>query len=130
MTDKKLAPTHFRLLSKLKAIGPYLREGECKEGYYLFDCLCICVDDKKSPEEREFFGWWMELEQQETLYSANFKLGLYNAEGNWVDYKIPKDHLADITKLQKSFCEKLNKTLAEFELEFELHIESAEFSEV
>ncbi len=56
MSDVIKHPTHYRLLSALKAIGPYLREPQSSEGYYLFDCLAACVNDKKSPEEREFWG--------------------------------------------------------------------------
>ncbi|EGV2674026.1 Crl family RNA polymerase assembly factor, partial [Vibrio parahaemolyticus] len=54
MSETTQGPTHFRLMSKLKAIGPYLREPQSQEGRYYFDCLSVCVDDKKSPEKREF----------------------------------------------------------------------------
>lgn len=51
MSDTKKSPTHYRLLSTLRAIGPYLRESQCVDGSYLFDCLSVCVNDKKSPEK-------------------------------------------------------------------------------
>ncbi|EPW2902795.1 Crl family RNA polymerase assembly factor, partial [Vibrio cholerae] len=45
MSEMTKTPTHYRLLSTLKAIGPYLREGQCSERFYLFDCLASCVND-------------------------------------------------------------------------------------
>ncbi len=47
MSETTQGPTHFRLMSKLKAIGPYLREPQSQERRYYFDCLSVCVDDKK-----------------------------------------------------------------------------------
>ena len=55
MSEEAKKPTHYRLVTALKAIGPYLREPLCKEGAYHFDCLSVCVDDSKSPEDREFW---------------------------------------------------------------------------
>ena len=54
MTGEKKTPTHFRLLTTLRAIGPYLREVQSSEGAYLFDCLSVCVNDKKSPENAHY----------------------------------------------------------------------------
>ena len=31
MSEMTKTPTHYRLLSTLKAMGPYLREGQCSE---------------------------------------------------------------------------------------------------
>lgn len=77
MSEMTKTPTHYRLLSTLKAMGPYLREGQCSERFYLFDCLASCVNDKKSPEKREFWGWWMELTQNEQEMSACYHIGRY-----------------------------------------------------
>lgn len=65
MSEVTNNPTHNRLLTKLRAMGPYLRDPQSKEGHYYFDCLSVCVDDRKSPELREFWGWWMVLESVE-----------------------------------------------------------------
>ncbi|EGQ9673206.1 sigma factor-binding protein Crl, partial [Vibrio parahaemolyticus] len=75
MSETTQGPTHFRLMSKLKAIGPYLREPQSQEGRYYFDCLSVCVDDKKSPEKREFWGWWMDLESIEGGFTAKYHIG-------------------------------------------------------
>lgn len=133
MTNKVVSPTHFRLLTALRAIGPYLREPESKEGTYLFDCLSVCVDDKKSPEEREFWGWWMELDSTMTdkvvdSFVAKFQVGMYDKEGNWVAVKVPKKFKQEVARTQEEFLKKLTKVLEErFALEFTLHDESEEF---
>ncbi|TXZ87081.1 Crl family RNA polymerase assembly factor, partial [Vibrio cholerae] len=40
--------------------------------------------DKKSPEKREFWGWWMELTQNEQEMSACYHIGRYTLAGDWV----------------------------------------------
>lgn len=128
MTEVAASPTHFRLLSALRAIGPYLRESDSKEGNYLFDCLSVCVDDKKSPEEREFWGWWMELEKTREGFVANFFTGIYNQDGNWQDVPVPEKEIKEVTRTQDEFVKKLSKVLKEkFSLSFELHQESEQF---
>ncbi|MDG3087313.1 sigma factor-binding protein Crl [Vibrio hannami] len=128
MTEVAASPTHYRLLSALKAIGPYLREPDSSEDSYLFDCLSACVDDKKSPEEREFWGWWMELTVTDSRYIACFKTGIYNLEGVWEKTDIPANASAEVTRTQQEFVKKLTAALKDrFDLGFELHPESEEF---
>ncbi|GEA49314.1 sigma factor-binding protein Crl [Vibrio inusitatus NBRC 102082] len=120
-------PTYHRMIAKLKAIGPYLREAECKPNLFLFDCLSVCVDDTKSPECREFWGWWMELEKQdeENICTARFHHGMYNASGAWVDEKLPAAAEAEVQRTQSVFQAKIQKQLTEqFALEFALHEDS------
>lgn len=127
MLDKRY-PTHYRLLAALKAIGPYLREGQSKEGYYLFDCLSVCVDDKPSPEKREFWGWWMELQLEEGGFAAKYHHGCYNVDGNWMATELPFSVRHDVHQTQEAFHRKLTQVLNDkFELEVNLHDESAEF---
>ena len=121
-------PTHFRLLTSLRALGPYLRESQSKEGFYLFDCLGVCVNDKKSPEEREFWGGWLELEQQENQFAARYRIGKYNSLGEWVDEPLPKKAVADVNRIQNSFHQSLLTMLKnEYEIDVVLHDESVEF---
>ncbi len=128
MPEMTQNPTHYRLLSALKAIGPYLREGQCKEGSYVFDCLASCVDDKKSPEKREFWGWWMELDQTESGFEAKYYTGRYNLAGEWEAKNIPQAALKEVSQNQEDFHKKLEQTLEErFGLALSVHEESVEF---
>lgn len=111
MTDTS-APTHYRLMTSLKAIGPYLREGECEAGAYLFDCLSVCVNDKKSPEKREFWGWWLELEKQENAFIANYTFGQYDEKGQWLDVAIPDKARPEVERTLEDFHQKLVKVLS------------------
>ncbi|MEH0665346.1 sigma factor-binding protein Crl [Vibrio scophthalmi] len=128
MTGEKKTPTHFRLLTTLRAIGPYLREVQSSEGAYLFDCLSVCVNDKKSPEKREFWGWWLELSLVDGYYEARYRTGLYDVSGEWRDEPLPKKAVEDVTKTQEAFHQKLIETLStEFDLEVKMHQQSVEF---
>lgn len=121
-------PTHYRLLSAFKAIGPYLREGKCKEGNYLFDCLAVCVDNKKAPEKREFWGWWMVLGKTDAGYEAKYQSGRYNLAGEWEVKDIPESAQAEVIQNQEEFHQKLERTLGErFGLSVSMHEESVEF---
>ena len=133
MVNNVVSPTHFRLLTALRAIGPYLRESESAENSYLFDCLSVCVDDKQSPEMREFWGWWMELGASKVDdavdgFVAKFKMGMYDTDGNWQTVELPKSVIPEVTRTQQEFLKKLSKVLEErFALSFVLHEESVEF---
>ncbi len=128
MSAQAQSPTHYKLLTTLKAIGPYLREPQCEEGAYLFDCLSVCVNDKKSPELREFWGWWLELEKSEDRFEARYRTGLYDDQGEWRDKAIPKKATEDVNRTQEVFHKKLVDTLQnEFEIAVTMHKESVEF---
>ncbi|MCW8332856.1 sigma factor-binding protein Crl [Vibrio sp. SCSIO 43135] len=128
MSEMTKKPTHYRLISTLRAIGPYLRESQSNEGYYMFDCLSVCVNDKKSPEEREFWGWWLELELSEQGFLAKYHSGKYDSAGDWQGDSIPKKAVAEVNRTQDDFHNKLTATLKErFDIDVELHKESVEF---
>ncbi|MFB9133395.1 sigma factor-binding protein Crl [Vibrio sp. AK197] len=128
MSEVTKLPTHYRLLSTLRAVGPYLREVQCRDGFYLFDCLSVCVDEKKSPEEREFWGWWLELEQNQHHCVAKYHIGLYNDVGDWVPCEISAAALKEVKRTQEAFHTKLTDTLSDkFEMTVELHSDSCEF---
>ena len=129
MSEVTKAPTHFRLISNLKSIGPYLLEPLSRENYYLFDCLSVCVNDQKSPEEREFWGWWLELERDGDAFCARYLIGLYDIEGNWQEKKLPKKAIEEVNRTQMAFHEKLEQMLSsKFALSVKLHPQSAQFT--
>jgi sigma factor-binding protein Crl len=113
---------HNRVIAALKAIGPYLREGESQIGEYAFDCFSVCVDDSQSPEVREFWGWWLELIRHDGYFEANYHHGLFNAAGNWVEKKPDNHALDEVHRTQAAFHKKLTVLLeTKFEAQIKLH---------
>lgn len=126
MTNVK-EPTHYRLMTSLKAIGPYIRESECQAGQYLFDCLSVCVDDKKSPELREFWGWWLDLTKTDNDFVANYTFGQYDEKGDWLDIAIPDDAQKEVEKTLENFHQKLVNVLSEtYDYNISLHKNSVD----
>ncbi|OAN13899.1 XRE family transcriptional regulator [Photobacterium jeanii] len=114
MTTETAFPPHGRLVTKLTAIGPYLRQQQSKEGEFFFDCLASCISAKKEPEEREFWGWWLVMtESDKGGYQYRYHFGRYNADGNWVEDKVPAKHSEAVLKTLNDFYPKLTSVLDE-----------------
>lgn len=129
MTAIAAEPTHFRLLTTLKAIGPYLREAECQPGMYLFDCLSVCTDEQKSPELREFWGWWLKLEKNEKNFVANYSYGQYDEKGQWVDVSIPLKAQPEVERTLETFHQKLTNSLSgQYSFTLSLHQDSVDMA--
>jgi sigma factor-binding protein Crl len=128
MSETAKTPTHYRLIAAFKAIGPYLRETLSKDGSYHFDCLSVCVDDTKSPEDREFWGWWLDLALVDGQFEATYQIGCYNQIGEWILESAPKSAINEINRTQEVFHQKLKATLNDkFELVVSIHDDSVEF---
>ncbi|MGL4735570.1 MAG: sigma factor-binding protein Crl [Enterovibrio sp.] len=107
MAEATKTLSHNRLLTRFAQLGPYLRRDLCTTESYFFDCLSVCVNDKKSPETREFWGWWLELAPTETGFSYTYHYGKFNTAGDWVADAKHKESLAHINDTLNDFYKKL-----------------------
>ncbi|WP_413110819.1 sigma factor-binding protein Crl [Thaumasiovibrio sp. DFM-14] len=108
------APTHGRLMMKLAAIGPYLREKKSAKGCYFFDSLVSCVDAEKAPESREFWGWWLYLTvTDEQQCFARYGLGRYDQNGAWLAAELPEQASLDVQANLSAFESMLQKAMKE-----------------
>lgn len=103
--------TYKRLLRQFTAMGPYLREEQCEQGRYYFDCLSVCVSAKPAPDKREFWGWWLVLEQNEHSFSYHCEFGLYNVDGQWQSKAVPKKHQEEVERTLAHFHQLLSNKL-------------------
>ena len=112
-----LIPSRGRLFKLFTDLGPYFRKSQSAESHFFFDCLEVCLDAEKEPEQREFFGWWLTVERDENGFSYERFNGRYNLEGDWVHCKIKKKDQKALDASFELFIARL-KTLIETETEF------------
>lgn len=113
MTTETIFPPHGRLMTKLTALGPYLRKQKSKEGEFFFDCLASCISANKSPEEREFWGWWLVLTATDIGFEYRYNFGRYDSKGNWIKGVLPAKHTEAVLKTLDDFYVKLTKFVKE-----------------
>ncbi|WP_022940298.1 sigma factor-binding protein Crl [Psychromonas hadalis] len=112
-----LSPSRGRLFKLFTDLGPYFRKLQSTESSFFFDCLEICLDAEKEPENREFYGWWLVVTRNENGFDYERYDGKYNLEGNWVVCKIKKKDQKQLDDSFELFIERL-KSLIETQTGF------------
>ena len=129
VSDVENGPSHGRIIKLLTDLGPYYRRLQSTESSYFFDCLEICIDDEKEPEEREFLGWWIVVTNNgDGCHYERFN-GRYNLAGDWVAENISAQ---DLQQLDNSFALFIGRlqSLIEVELRQQLNAIEVVCSEV
>lgn len=106
-----------KLLKHFNRLGPYLRESQCQDDLFFFDCLAICVNAKTAPEKREFWGWWLELRRELDGFVYHYKLGMFDKAGNWQQIEINKSNIIkSLKETLQEFYKRLGDSLNTLEL--------------
>jgi len=116
-------PTHNRLLTVFKSVGPYVREKSCIDGCYLFDCLSVCVDEKESPDAREFWGWWVEISKDGDIFKGKSNVGRYDVSGTWIDEKLTSAVTDEVKRTYDVFSQKITLALKD-KFNLDIHLDS------
>lgn len=113
-----LSPSRGRIFKLFTDLGPYFRKLQSTETSFFFDCLEICLDAEKEPEEREFYGWWLIVTCSEDGFDYERYNGRYDLAGDWIVSKIKKkdqkqldvafdlfiERLASLIEVETGFC--------------------------
>ncbi|MGB5445939.1 MAG: sigma factor-binding protein Crl [Psychromonas sp.] len=129
ISDVENGPSHGRMIKLLTELGPYFRRLQSTESSYFFDCLEICVDDNKEPEEREFLGWSIVVTNNGESFLYERFNGRYNLAGEWVAENISAQDLQQLDNSFALFIARL-QTLLDVEMQQQLHAIEEVCSEV
>ena len=110
----KTEPSRGRLFKLFNDLGPYFRKSLSTESSFFFDCLEVCINPEKEPEQREFYGWWMIVTKQEECFNYQRFDGIYNLAGDWVAETISSKDQQQLDQSFELFLKRL-KILLEIE---------------
>lgn len=108
-----------RLFKLFTELGPYFRKLQSTESSFFFDCLEICIDVEKEPEEREFYGWWLVVERNDNGVRYQRFDGIYNLAGDWVEERMNATQQQQLDKSFQLFLKRL-ATLIDIETDLAL----------
>jgi sigma factor-binding protein Crl len=115
----KKIPSRGRLFKLFTDLGPYFRKQYSTESLFFFDCLEICIDSEKEPEQREFYGWWINLKKNDSAFTYERFDGMYNIDGEWKIESLSAANKKQIDKSFKLFIDRLEALIvSETGLEF------------
>ena len=106
-----MKPSRGRLFKLFTDLGPYFRKLQSTESLFFFDCLEICLDAEKLPEEREFYGWWLHLEKDQDGYKYQRFDGCYNLAGDWVVETLSTENQKQVDQSFELFLKRLEALL-------------------
>ena len=113
MPDGASQLSHNRLVYRFTQLGPYLRKDKTREEQYFFDCLSVCINANKSPQTREFWGWWFELNTDENGFYYDYQFGKFDTKGNWLEETVPNQNSKEVKNTLSDFYQKLQAFVEE-----------------
>lgn len=106
-----------RVVKKFSELGPYLREQQCGQQNFFFDCLAVCLNASHPPDKREFWGWWLTLETQQDHMIYHYYFGMYDHTGNWVKTVIRRQKAQqEVEKSLQQFFHRLTKLACDLKI--------------
>lgn len=119
MTDESQLISYNKLVTRFTQLGPYLRKEKTNEEQYFFDCLSVCINADKTPETREFWGWWFELNATDDGFRYDYQFGKFNTAGDWLEENIPNQNSQEVQETLSDFYQKL-QTFVEQDLNLKI----------
>lgn len=111
-----------RVVKKFNNLGPYLREEQCSDQKFFFDCLAVCTNIKPPAEKREFWGWWLIVEALEDRYQYSYWFGLYDKQGEWIEGAVKKSAMTEVQRSLQQFYPRLEAVIAELDAEITVKV--------